>query len=123
MEVGTFPIGIDPVIFSDGLKMPEVQDRIAALQKDFAGRKVIVGVDRLDYIKGIPHKLMALDSFFSEHPEWVNKLILVQVAVPTRSDVEEYQNLRTTVEEQVSRINGHFGEMLPSQMTVSSETS
>ncbi|MCJ1257717.1 Trehalose-6-P synthase/phosphatase complex synthase subunit [Lignoscripta atroalba] len=85
---GAFPIGIDPEEFS---------------------AKVIVGVDRLDYIKGVPQKLHAFELFLSKHPDWVGKLVLVQVAVPTRQDVEEYQNLRAVVNELVGRIHGRYG--------------
>jgi len=70
----------------------------------------MVGVDRLDYIKGVPQKLHALEVFLTEHPEWIGKVVLVQVAVPSRQDVEEYQNLRAVVNELVGRINGKFGK-------------
>ncbi|KIW02991.1 alpha,alpha-trehalose-phosphate synthase [UDP-forming] [Verruconis gallopava] len=115
VTVGAYPIGIDPEKFSEGLKKPKVQERIAALERKFQGVKLIVGVDRLDYIKGVPQKLHALEVFLTEHPEWVGKVVLVQVAVPSRGDVEEYQNLRATVNELVGRINGKFGtvEFMP----------
>jgi trehalose 6-phosphate synthase len=86
-----------------------VLERIASLERTFHGVKLIVGVDRLDYIKGVPQKLHALEVFLTEHPEWVGKVVLVQVAVPSRQDVEEYQNLRSVVNELVGRINGKFG--------------
>ena len=89
--------------------------RVEALKRRFEGVKIIVGVDRLDYIKGVPQKLHALEIFLSEHPEWIGKVVLVQVAVPSRQDVEEYQNLRASVNELVGRINGRFGtvEFMP----------
>ena len=92
-----------------------MQNRIAALRRKFEGVKLIVGVDRLDYIKGVPQKLHALEVFLTEHPEWIGKIVLVQVAVPSRQDVEEYQNLRAVVNELVGRINGKFGtiEFMP----------
>ncbi len=115
VTVGAFPIGIDPEKFTEGLKKPQVQERIAALKRKFEGVKLIVGVDRLDYIKGVPQKLHALEVFLSEHPEWRGRIVLVQVAVPSRGDVEEYQNLRAVVNELVGRINGRFGtvEFMP----------
>ncbi|TVY93049.1 Alpha,alpha-trehalose-phosphate synthase [UDP-forming] [Lachnellula willkommii] len=115
VTVAAFPIGIDPEKFVDGLKKKSVQDRIAVLERKFEGVKLIVGVDRLDYIKGVPQKLHALEVFLAEHPEWVGKVVLVQVAVPSREDVEEYQNLRAVVNELVGRINGRFGtiEFMP----------
>lgn len=92
-----------------------MQKRIAMLEQKFQGVKLMVGVDRLDYIKGVPQKLHALEVFLSDHPEWVGKVVLVQVAVPSRQDVEEYQNLRAVVNELVGRINGKFGtvEFMP----------
>ncbi|KAG8720040.1 Trehalose-6-P synthase/phosphatase complex synthase subunit [Ceratobasidium sp. 394] len=114
-RVGTFPIGIDPDQFISNLEKPAVKERIAALEQRFKGVKIIVGVDRLDYIKGVPQKLHALEVFLTEHPEWIGKVVLVQLAVPSRQDVEEYQNLRSTVNELVGRINGRFGtvEFMP----------
>ena len=89
-----------------------MQERIATLKRKFQGVKLMVGVDRLDYIKGVPQKLHALEVFLTEHPEWVGKVVLVQVAVPSRQDVEEYQNLRAVVNELVGRINGKFGTLI-----------
>ncbi|WEW60622.1 Trehalose-6-P synthase/phosphatase complex synthase subunit [Emydomyces testavorans] len=115
VSVGAFPIGIDPDKFSEGLKKEKVQKRIAQLEQKFQGVKLMVGVDRLDYIKGVPQKLHALEVFLTDHPEWIGKVVLVQVAVPSRQDVEEYQNLRAVVNELVGRINGKFGtvEFMP----------
>ncbi|PLB45526.1 alpha, alpha-trehalose-phosphate synthase 2 [Aspergillus steynii IBT 23096] len=109
VHVSAFPIGIDPEKFTEGLKSPKVQNRIANIESKFQGTKLMVSVDRLDYIKGIPQKLHALEVFLSNHPEWVGRVVLVQVAVPSRQDVEEYQNLRAVVNELVGRINGKFG--------------
>ncbi|KIM58333.1 glycosyltransferase family 20 protein [Scleroderma citrinum Foug A] len=114
-HVGTFPIGIEPSSFIENLKKESVKSRVAQLEQRFAGVKLIVGVDRLDYIKGVPQKLHALELFLTQHPEWIGKVVLVQLAVPSRQDVEEYQNLRATVNELVGRINGRFGtvEFMP----------
>ena len=109
VTVGAFPIGIDIDRFTEGMRRKGVQDRMKALSNKFDGVKIIVGVDRLDYIKGIPQKLHAFEVFLTEHPEWIGKVVLIQVAVPSRQDVEEYQNLRSMVNELVGRINGKFG--------------
>lgn len=115
VQVRTYPIGIEPEQFEEALCKDTVRERIAALARRFAGVKIIVGVDRLDYIKGLPQKLQGLETFFEEHPDWIGRTVLVQIAVPSRQDVEEYQNLRATVNETVGRINGRFGtvESLP----------
>jgi len=62
-----------------------VQERISSLEHRFSGVKVIVGVDRLDYIKGVPQKLHALELFLSQHPEWRGKVLLLGIIVPTNS--------------------------------------
>ncbi|ANB12848.1 alpha,alpha-trehalose-phosphate synthase (UDP-forming) TPS1 [Sugiyamaella lignohabitans] len=111
VTVGAFPIGIDADSFINGLKQPDVQARIDTLEKKFGDTKIIVGVDRLDYIKGVPQKFHAFEIFLEEHPEWIGKVVFVQVAVPSRQDVEEYQNLRAVVNELVGRINGKFGSV------------
>lgn len=109
VNVGAFPIGIDVDTFTEGLKQDSVIQRIKQLKETFKDVKIIVGVDRLDYIKGVPQKLHAMEIFLNEHPEWIGKVVLVQVAVPSRGDVEEYQYLRSVVNELVGRINGQFG--------------
>ena len=111
VAVAPFPIGIDPEKFATQLQTQETKGRIANLKGRFKNVKIIVGVDRLDYIKGVPQKLHALEVFLTEHPEWIGKVVLVQVAVPSRGEVEEYQNLRAVVNELVGRINGKFGSI------------
>ena len=110
VNVGTFPIGIQPERFTHTLAEAKVQERIAELEHEFKGRKLMVGVDRLDYVKGLPEKLRALEVLLTDHPELVGSVVLVQIAIPTRGEVEEYQNLRVLVNELVGRINGKFGE-------------
>lgn len=108
-RVAAFPIGIDPDHFTNALRDPEVRKQIDTLKARFAGKKVMLGVDRLDMIKGIPQKLLAFEKFLLERPQWRDQVLLVQIAVPTRKDVPEYQKLRSLVHEIVGRINGRFG--------------
>lgn len=70
---------------------------------------MLLGVDRVDYIKGIPHKLLAMETLLETHPQYVGRVVLLQIAVPTRTDVPEYQKLRAAAHELVGRINGRFG--------------
>ena len=110
-RVAAFPIGIDPGRFTQALETERVQAHIHELRQRFQGRKVMLGVDRLDMIKGIPQKLLGFEKFLSEHPEWRDRVLLVQIAVPTRTDVPEYQRLTSQVHEIVGRINGRFGTL------------
>jgi len=111
VQVGTFPIGIDPEKFLTGLQDEGIMRRISTLREKFKGVKMLVGVDRLDYIKGVPQKLHALELFLSKYPEWQEKVVLVQIAVPSRQDVGEYKHLESQVNELVGRINGRFGSI------------
>jgi trehalose 6-phosphate synthase/phosphatase len=110
-RVAAFPIGIDPDRFTHALELPDVKANIAQLLNRYAGRKVMLGVDRLDMIKGIPQKLLAFEKFLEEHPAWRDQVVLVQIAVPSRTDVPEYQRLRSMVHEVVGRINGKYGTL------------
>ncbi|WPT11748.1 Alpha,alpha-trehalose-phosphate synthase [UDP-forming] 1 [Picochlorum sp. SENEW3] len=110
-RVAAFPIGIDPDRFTSALEAPEVRANVAQLLNRYAGRKVMLGVDRLDMIKGIPQKLLAFEKFLEENPDWRDKVLLVQIAVPSRTDVPEYQRLRSMVHEIVGRINGKYGTL------------
>ena len=112
IRTGDFPIGLDPKKILDCLQKPEVKTRIATLTGEDPDMKYIIGVDRLDYIKGVPQKLDALDLFFEEHPEWVQKVTMIQVAVPSREDVPEYRNLATQMHRRVDEINVKYGTLL-----------
>lgn len=74
---------------------------------------MIVGVDRLDHIKGLTQKLKGFDEFLDDHPELRNKVVLIQVAVPSREDVKEYQELETELSTLAGKINGKHGEAHP----------
>lgn len=104
-----FIVGIDPMKFSDALQKKEVQERITELEKRYRGVTVIIGVDRLDYIKGLTQKLKAFDMFLDDHPDLRNKVVLIQVAVPSREDVKEYQELETELCTLAGKINGKHG--------------
>ncbi len=109
--VGAFPIGIEPERFTRAIGTPAVDKHVQDLLAKFIGRRVILGIDRLDYIKGIPHKLYALERFLELNPRWIGKVVLVQIAVPSRTDVPEYQRLRSQTHQLVGRINGRFGSL------------
>lgn len=110
-SIGVFPIGIDPEHFESILDSDATQRRIAELSVKFKGCKIVIGVDRMDYIKGIPHKLLAMERFLATCPEYQENVILVQIAVPSRTGVQEYQHLAASVNEMVGRINGRFGTL------------
>lgn len=89
---------------------PAVQSRIQELEGRVKGRKVIIGVDRLDYTKGLPEKFKGYKTFLERHPEWRDKVLLIQIAIPSREDVGAYQHLKAQVNELVGQVNGEFCE-------------
>jgi trehalose 6-phosphate synthase len=110
-----FIVGIDPQKFTDTLQKPEVKARIKSLEERYTGVKVIVGVDRLDHIKGLTQKLKGFDAFLEDNPDLRNKVVLIQVAVPSREDVKEYQELETELSTIAGKINGKYGSLVPTR--------
>ncbi|KAB8239207.1 trehalose-6-phosphate synthase [Aspergillus alliaceus] len=104
--VGVFVVGIDPQKFNDSMQDRDVQKRIHELEKQYEGTTVIIGVDRLDYTKGLVQKLEGYGYFLNTYPELQGKVTLIQVAVPSREDVKEYQDLEKEISTLVGKING-----------------
>jgi trehalose 6-phosphate synthase/phosphatase len=102
------PIGIDPDEFLGYTKDPETQEQLRKLRSEYEGRKVIAAIDRLDYTKGLPERLRTFRRLLRETPELAGKIVLLQVAVPSRENIESYQELRGEVHQLVSEINGKF---------------
>ncbi len=108
VRLGVFPMGVDAQSFADLAADPAVEAEVQTIRGDGSVR-ILVGVDRLDYTKGIPRRLLAYERMLHTHPELREKVRLVQVAVPSRTNVEAYQDFRTLVDGLVGRINGAFG--------------
>jgi trehalose 6-phosphate synthase len=104
------PISIDADEFSDLGVSPETEKELADLRVQFGDRKVFLGVDRLDYTKGIRHRLQSIELLLERNPRLRSEFAFVQIAVPSRDDVKEYRDLREQVETEVGRINGRFTE-------------
>ncbi|HEY4133100.1 MAG TPA: trehalose-6-phosphate synthase [Gemmatimonadaceae bacterium] len=107
VALGVFPMGIDAQDFAQRASTRAVSRLTLELREKPS--RVIVGIDRLDYSKGIQRRLMALEQLFVRHPQWRGKVRFIQVAVPSRGRVGAYRQLRRDVEALVGRINGEFG--------------
>jgi trehalose 6-phosphate synthase/phosphatase len=105
-QIGVFPISIDFDEFADKAASAEVTARAHEIRDEFAGRKLILGLDRLDYTKGIPERVKAFGDALDHHPELRAKVTLVQVVVPSRTAIHEYQDLKAEIEKLVSEVNG-----------------
>jgi trehalose 6-phosphate synthase/phosphatase len=101
VPVGAFPIGIDFHLFEEtAQKAPESAEK---------GReRIVLGVDRLDYTKGIPERIRAFERLLELHPEHREKVVFLQLAVPSRAQVSEYRRLKREIDELVGRVNGRF---------------
>jgi trehalose 6-phosphate synthase/phosphatase len=109
VRVGAFPMGIDAATYLRLAEEPSIVAEAEELRRD--GIELVVAVDRLDYTKGIPRRLLAFERCLERHPSLRGRIRLVQVAVPTREGVPEYRDYRAQVDELVGRINGRFGSI------------
>jgi trehalose 6-phosphate synthase/phosphatase len=103
------PIGIAPDEFLGYLDQEDTQEQYAALEKAYTGKKVLVAIDRLDYTKGLPNRLRTYARLLKSEPELCGAVVLVQVAVPSRENIESYQELTNEVNQLIGEINGEFG--------------
>jgi trehalose 6-phosphate synthase len=108
MRVGAFPISIDYNSFAADSVTREVSDRAWYIHEDLPGRHIALGVDRLDYTKGLPSKLEAFRNALTRYPDLREKITLVQVVVPSRKEIPEYTELKMEIERLVGEINGMF---------------
>ena len=109
VRVGVHPISIDVDSFAAPPRRDEVAELTDRWKTTLHGRRIVLGVDRLDYTKGIPRRLLAIERLFERWPAWRERLQFVQLAVPTRERSDEYAKYRREVHELIGRINGRFG--------------
>ncbi|WP_320113484.1 bifunctional alpha,alpha-trehalose-phosphate synthase (UDP-forming)/trehalose-phosphatase [Draconibacterium orientale] len=118
--IDVFPMGIDYEKFESHaleIQSKPIQDRSKEHQDidrfllSMPNRKLILSIDRLDYTKGIPQRLNAFREFLVRHPDYREKVSLIMLTVPSRTDVEQYQNLKNEIDVLVGNINGEFGTL------------
>jgi trehalose 6-phosphate synthase/phosphatase len=108
--IGVDPIGIDTAGFRELLADPETARLSAQLEEQYAGRKLVLGVERLDYTKGIPQKLLAYERLLEQDPLLARSTTMLQVLVPSRLESPGYIQQRDEIELLIARINGRFGQ-------------
>jgi trehalose 6-phosphate synthase/phosphatase len=112
VRVGTYPISVNHTYFEDLLENKEYVDTVKELLENYKGRKVILGVDKLDFPKGIMHKLLAFEKFLKDNPEYRSKVVLVQLLGQAQKKAQvsqENQRLLSKINEYVTKINGQYG--------------
>ncbi|WP_418317822.1 alpha,alpha-trehalose-phosphate synthase (UDP-forming) [Piscinibacter sakaiensis] len=107
----SFPIGIDVDEFVEIGKGAEARELYGKMREQFAGKQLLVGVDRLDYSKGLPHRIRAFRHLLERYPDNRGSSTLVQVASPSREDVEAYHEIRRELEGLCGAINGDYGDI------------
>ena len=107
VRLGMHPMGVDAAHFATSARRPVVVAERDTLRA--GAERLFVGIDRLDYSKGIPRRLVAFEQLLRTHPEWHERVRLVQVAVPSRGGVGAYARFRHEVNALVGRINGDLG--------------
>lgn len=109
VKVGAFPISIDFDEFASLASDNSVQAESECIRKSFGETKIILGIDRLDYSKGIIERLTAFRRLLEFNPDWRDRVTYAQVVVPSREDIPEYRELKLGIENLVGHINGEFG--------------
>jgi trehalose 6-phosphate synthase len=108
-RTGSFPISVDLAAFHQGAASPGVVARAREIRAQAGERHILLGVDRLDYTKGIPERIAAYGLMLERHPELRDRVVLTQLAVPSRTGIPAYEATRQRVERTVRQVNDRFG--------------
>lgn len=108
-HIGAYPISIDFKRFEDEASQPATTVNVRMIQTSFGARRIILGVDRLDYTKGILERLIAFRTLLDRNPELRGRVTMMQVVVPSREDIPEYTQLKRRIEVLISKTNGKYG--------------
>ena len=111
VKADLFPLGIDFDKFSSAATRDEVIEAKNSIAENFPDKKIVFSVDRLDYTKGVTHRLTGFERFLKSHPEWLEKIVFILVVVPSRQIISRYNERRKLIEEEVGRINGKYSTL------------
>lgn len=106
--IESFPMGIDNKKFEALTSDEKVKENIAELKESFESYKIVLSIDRLDYSKGILQRLQAFDLILQQHSEYIDKVILYMIVVPSRDNVPHYKELRDEIDKMVGNINSRY---------------
>jgi trehalose 6-phosphate synthase len=110
VRIGAFPVGVETEAFARLARRAIDSAFVREVLESLSGRAMIIGVDRLDYSKGIPERMEAFERFLNNFPDWHNRVTYLQITPRSRTDIQEYAELGRLVGEAVGRINGTYGE-------------
>jgi len=110
VRAGSFPISINTELVAAQAARAASTRRAARLRESLSDRQLVIGVDRLDYTKGLVHRFDAVERLLEGNPQYRRCVVVLQIAPPSREDVLEYQRIRAELDARIGRINGRFGE-------------
>ncbi len=110
VRVGVFPVGVETEPLARLARRAIESNFVRGVLGSLSGRAMIIGVDRLDYSKGIPERMNAYERFLTLFPDWHNNVTYLQITPHSRTEIPEYEVIGRHVDEAVGRINGNFGE-------------
>jgi trehalose 6-phosphate synthase len=110
MRIGCFPVGIDVDDFAQLARRAASSSFVSSVFESLSNRTMIIGVDRLDYSKGIANRIRAFERFLERNPEWRNNVTYLQITPKSRSQIPEYTEMERDVSTVVGRVNGTYGE-------------
>jgi trehalose 6-phosphate synthase len=111
VQTAAFPIGIDVNEFENVMTLEGARAAYETLRRSAEGKKVIIGVDRLDYSKGLEERFLGYRRFLEENEDWRGRVSLLQIAPPSRGEVHTYESIRERLDELSGRINGEFAHV------------
>lgn len=111
VHVDALPMGINFDLYHNAILDPLVQEKASVFREDYGGSKLVLSVDRLDYSKGILHRLKGFELFLKENPAYLERVSLVMIVVPSRDRVERYAELKKNIDETIGNINGAYSTM------------
>jgi trehalose 6-phosphate synthase len=110
MRLGVFPVGVETAEFERLARRASRLGVVREVVRSLADRSMIIGVDRLDYSKGIGMRMRAFEQFLASYPRWRGAVTYLQITPRSRSDIREYADMERRIDETVGRVNGHYGE-------------
>jgi trehalose 6-phosphate synthase len=111
VRLGVFPVGIETSTYHRLARNAMRSPLVARIKESLHGHRLVLGVDRLDYSKGIPQRIRAFESFLEHNPEWRSRLTLLQITPKSRGSIKEYTEIEAEVTGLIGRINGRFGDV------------
>lgn len=112
VQIGAFPVGIETEVFARCARRISRSSFVKEVKESMSGRSLVIGVDRLDYSKGIPERMDAFERFLAANEDWHNRVTYLQITPKSRSEVQEYADMEHQINAKTGQVNGDYGEAI-----------